>query len=116
MVKERRSLSKVQKTILVDRYQQGVRACHLAKAFKVRKQTVSKILKRFAATGTVERAVGSGRPRKTSPLEDRLIVRTMKTIMVWGAFAAHGVGKIYKVPGFISACNKQRFLTFVCCL
>jgi transposase len=77
MVKLRRLLSKIQKTVLVDRYQQGARAVDLTKSFKVPKQTVSDILKKYRTTGTIERKPGSGRPRKTTALEDRLIIRTM---------------------------------------
>ena len=56
----------------------GIPQKDLARQFNLAKSTISKIVRRFEAHGCVVKAQRSGRPKKTSDHQDRLIVRLSK--------------------------------------
>lgn len=56
----------------------GVKNSVIARSLNVHRSTVYRVLSRYRERGTVARKKGSGRPRKTSPRADRLLVRFVK--------------------------------------
>jgi transposase len=63
------------KIALVNAVKGGQRISHVARIFNFPQKTVDNIVKRSEARGTVSRALKSGRPKKTSKRQDKLIYR-----------------------------------------
>ncbi len=63
------------KAALVKAVEGGRRISHAARDFFLPQKTVDNIVKRFEARGTVTRALKSGRPRKMTMRQDKLIHR-----------------------------------------
>lgn len=59
---------------IIQFYKQGVKQCVIAKNLLLTESTVSRIIKRFCATGNVVPIKNTGRPRKTIARVDRKII------------------------------------------
>ena len=66
------------KKLIVEAAQSGERDTDIATRFHVGRGTVYRTLKRWRETRTVKRKKGSGRPRKATPGQTRLLVRQVK--------------------------------------
>ena len=67
-------LSDLQRWTCVVMHQQGYSKSHIAKHLKVRRHTVADVVRRFAITQTPNSGSRSGRPRMTTPEQDKSIV------------------------------------------
>jgi len=71
----RRKLSIAERWQAVGMSQTGLSNRRVAQRVGVHHSVIDRLMDRFQATGTVEDRPRSGRPRKTTPREDRLIAR-----------------------------------------
>lgn len=74
----RKHLSSQFKNLIIEEIQNSTPYSKISAQFKVPKNTISNIYKRFCARGHVLRADGSGRPRKTTAFEDKQLIRLSK--------------------------------------
>src|SRR3569623_762873 len=72
------NLSEERKKFIVEAKLRGERDVDVANRFHVTQSCVSKIFKKRREQGTVKRKKVSGRPRKTTPGQARLLVRQAK--------------------------------------
>ena len=63
---------------IVGAHRCGVEKSVIASSLNISKSTVREVLARYRERGTVARKQGSGRPRKTNPRDDGLLVRLVK--------------------------------------
>lgn len=63
------------KELIIKRIQEGVSYSSISKQLEVPKSTIGDIWKRFRERGDINRKPGSGRPRKTTPKNDRVLKR-----------------------------------------
>lgn len=66
------------KTLIIKEYKKGVSQFEIGKKFALPKSTVSFIINKFKASGTVETLHRGGRPRCTTSREDAKIIREFK--------------------------------------
>lgn len=71
-------LSIIQKLRIVSKIEDGWSIRLLAEEFNVNKNTILKIKRKWENEGTVERKVGTGRPRKTSEEQDTTLVNYLR--------------------------------------
>lgn len=67
------------KKLMIEARQNGETLRQIADRFHVGAMSVSRIYQRWCQERTVKRKRGSGRPRKTTKRQDRLLVRMIKT-------------------------------------
>ncbi len=58
----------------------GMKVRHVARHFRVNESTIGRLKRRFNETGRVADRPRTGRPRKTTPREDRFIVTSSRRI------------------------------------
>lgn len=66
------------KTLIIKEYKKGVSQLEIGRKFALPKSTVSFIINKFKACGTVETLQRGGRPRCTTSREDAKIIREFK--------------------------------------
>jgi len=66
------------KQFLLGLYNAGMTYKDISSNYQVPRATLSRIIKKFKETKTVERKVGSGRPRKTSETDDHNLILAIK--------------------------------------
>lgn len=77
MVKTR-ELSQIQRIEMVTKYHAGISVQNLSKFYKVPRQTIYYQINKHKQTNSTSNSVRSGRPRKTTPRQDRLILGNFK--------------------------------------
>lgn len=63
---------------IVELFNKGQTQASIARNLSINKSIVSRLIKKYKSTGTVEEANRGGRPRKTSHRTDRKIIRLIK--------------------------------------
>ena len=63
---------------IISKWEEGVGPTKLAEQFGTRRQVISRIIKKFQVTGSVESQPRSGRPRKLSHRDKRAIIRQVR--------------------------------------
>ncbi len=73
-----RKINQFERSKITVLYQQQKKKSFIAMEMKLSWSTVSNIIKKFEDSGNINRKSGSGRPRKTTIAQDRLIIRQIK--------------------------------------
>lgn len=64
---------------IVGAHRMGINFISISRTLHVPETTVRRVVNNFLRRGTVSRKKGSGRPRKTTPRSDRMLVRLVKS-------------------------------------
>jgi IS30 family transposase len=75
--KSQKQLTEAQKASIITSHSYGTSSRQIALQLKRHHSTIDLVIDKYQATQSVERIVGSGRPRKTTKKEDRRIVRSV---------------------------------------
>ena len=78
MAQVRARLTQVQRAIAIGQLQAGRRQCDVARAVGVSQQAISALSRKFQMTGNVDDLPRSGRPKVTTPREDRSLVNAAR--------------------------------------
>lgn len=73
-----KELTERERQLIVDHVFDGKSYAEVSQLLKCSKSTVSKVVKKFKEIGSLKNQKRSGRPRKTSPREDRKLIKHLK--------------------------------------
>ena len=77
-LKSKKKLSAFEKGQIIQGMKLGMTQINLANQLNRHQSTISKFMKKYEETGTIDPAPKSGRPRKTTPITDRHLVSLAK--------------------------------------
>ncbi len=96
-LRERAQLSLQEKGAIVGLTQHGVNAAQVAEYIGCHINTVKHWNKRYEETLDVKRQIGSGRPSKTTPAQDKMILDAVKAKPITTAQEIAGLLFLFKI-------------------
>lgn len=101
-LRERGQLTLQEKGAIIALYHEGVSVREISGRFQCHPTTVKRWIKRYEDTLDVKRRFGSGRPNKTTPAEDQMLLDVVRTKPI--TTAQEIAGKIFFIYFFLYFC------------